>query len=230
MFRHTENNTDKGNILAFLLDRIERLEARCALLENNFPRAFPQLDATFNAPNPVPNHLNNSLNGHQPVYANTFGAMGPAASFSTTATLHQSGIPSLSFNADVTGNYADNIAQPTLNQEFHNSLGFDLSTFPSTEGYNVDVPEPTVPILSFSTPINDNPLSTPDASGSSTTTTSRLHNCQQCMKSFGRPADLRRHARSHDRNAPRHFCPQPGCGYSSLRPDKVTDHRAHKRH
>ncbi|KAG0646078.1 Zinc finger CKR1 [Hyphodiscus hymeniophilus] len=54
--------------------------------------------------------------------------------------------------------------------------------------------------------------------------------CPSCMHTFSRSSDLNRHSRVHDANARRYVCPTPTCSFSSLRRDKVTDHRRRKGH
>jgi hypothetical protein len=61
-------------------------------------------------------------------------------------------------------------------------------------------------------------------------TTRRQPTCSHCFKTFTRHSDLRRHARSHDPNAPRFFCPFQGCGKDFPRNDKLAEHRRHLQH
>ncbi|KAH8906921.1 hypothetical protein BR93DRAFT_927747 [Coniochaeta sp. PMI_546] len=55
------------------------------------------------------------------------------------------------------------------------------------------------------------------------------HACSSCDKSFGRPADLRRHMRIHNPQAPRLSCPFEYCDRKGdkgfLRADKLKEHR-----
>jgi hypothetical protein len=54
--------------------------------------------------------------------------------------------------------------------------------------------------------------------------------CAHCFKTFTRHSDLRRHARSHDPNAPRISCPFQGCGKDFPRNDKLAEHRRRLQH
>jgi uncharacterized Zn-finger protein len=116
------------------------------------------------------------------------------------------------------------MGQPPTDDDWQHYFDFDLasSTLPSDQSYDARPLSPAV----------GGPASASGGSGSAMVATpSRpLHNCTDCMKSFSRLADLRRHARAHNPNATRFTCSRLGCGRQFLRVDKLSEHRRRKNH
>lgn len=57
-----------------------------------------------------------------------------------------------------------------------------------------------------------------------------MHRCPNCPRVYSRLADLRRHALSHNPDAPQYLCPSMNCTRTFLRKDKLKDHRARMNH
>ncbi|OIW27612.1 hypothetical protein CONLIGDRAFT_682639 [Coniochaeta ligniaria NRRL 30616] len=75
------------------------------------------------------------------------------------------------------------------------------------------------------------PTATASTPAVTTSSTPVRHACSKknCGKSFGRPADLRRHMRQHDPHATLYSCPFEYCNRKGARGfsrrDKLTEHR-----
>jgi len=145
-------------------------------------------------------------------------------------------IPPSSYGMSLPGNHNTSMHEATVDAGVHGyGFDFNLSTFSSNPWF--DLPDPTVQGASFEAPVLDRPTSASNGSTSTLLPPSSIasprrttHNCTQCMKSYSRLGDLRRHSLSHNPNAPRFSCPQAACGRQFLRMDKLRDHRARKNH
>jgi hypothetical protein len=124
-----------------------------------------------------------------------------------------------------------NMAQGTTDEYMQGLFDFECAAFPSTQSYDAGQSIPFVQEPSFG---GDMAATTPALSSESETSVPTrprpVHNCHHCMASFFRAGDLRRHALSHNPNAPRLSCPRAGCGRQFLRMDKLNDHRRRRHH
>jgi hypothetical protein len=234
--------------LSGLFVKVEALESRCMALENilgtpyTAPQGHAQVPAISIDPSNQISHLSSSLhnnfNAEQDPNFNDFQWL-----YRATSTAHnaqcQPGI--LQFEQFAPSHHVASSDQVTTDEELRAWFDSNLPTFQITQSYDADVISPVVPGNSgplvsdnnTSSPV-DVSNSDPGATTSMITTPGAVHHCQQCMKSFSRATDLRRHARTqHDPRAPRYFCPSAGCDRHVrpfLRMDKLREHRARKNH
>lgn len=210
-----------------LLAEIDALKARCTALEN-LARASSHGSIIFD---PSRNH---NLPGSQPLGDNSinpYQVVYHGATVSTDPDFQQGVSPS-SYDMN-TGSHpvTTSTGQPTTDGYMDQWFDFDSSTLPSDQSHDTGPLSPAVG-GSYGVSAVDNPASASGGSGSArvATTSRSLHNCSDCMQSFSRLADLRRHVRAHNPNATRFPCTQPDCGREFLRMDKLSDHRRRKNH
>jgi hypothetical protein len=137
----------------------------------------------------------------------------------------------------LSGHNATSMGQAFVNDDGSTLFGFHTPTIPSDPSSSSGLLGPVVQGASFEAPALDD--TAPSTGGTSsaqmatapTTSSSRsVYQCQHCVRSYFRIGDLRRHARAHNPNATKFFCPQTECGRQFLRKDKLRDHRARKGH
>jgi len=231
--------------MALLLAEVEVLKTRCAALESR--RAVSHIDqrdaftaaavvgtSTYTS-NPIPELGVGRFNAYDVGNPNNFQIMDMATIPGMNMYPHLGPQPS-PYDMSLPGNHNTSMLEAVVDADVH-GYGFDFnpSTFSSNPWF--DLPDPTVQEASFEAPILEGPPSTSDGSTSTLLPPSSIpslrrttHNCTQCMKSYSRLGDLRRHSLSHNPNAPRFSCPRAECGRQFLRMDKLKDHRARKHH
>lgn len=218
-----------------LLAEIDALKARCAALES-LARASSHGSIIFD---PSRNHNlpgsqalgDDSINPYQGVDANDLQGVYHSTAVSTDPDF-QLGISPSSYDTNTGSHHGTTgMGQPTTDVEWHQWVVLDSSTSSSNQSCDTGPLSPAIG-ESYGVSAVDNPTSASGGSGSAmvATTSRSLHNCTDCMKSFFRLADLRRHARAHNPNATRFPCSRPGCGRQFLRVDKLSDHRRRKNH
>jgi len=238
----TPQQTSSYPNTAHLLAEVEALKARCAMLENiALLRHTPQLsnknvpvtstDASSHTQLPTPILSNNNYNAAQGLDAKNFQWMTQAAGHDMNTDLNPVKTV-LSPDPVPASHQLTHVDEALIDEDLQNWFDFDSSTFPSDPSTN-----PTTQGASFEASILDDSASSADGPtsilGHTSSVASRrrlAHHCAQCMKSYSRPGDLRRHARSHNPNAPRFSCPQAACGRQFLRMDKLKDHRVRRGH
>jgi hypothetical protein len=233
---------------ALLLAEIEALKARCMTLENGAATRYaPYLRPEHgpitgaNASNytwvPIPIESNNNFNAVQDPNANNFQWMDSAAGHATDVDLRLGNVQ-LSPGPVPTGHFVTCTDQPFVHDDLSALFDFEQVTFPSDPGSGSVLLGPAIPRGSFddarfldnSAPSAGVSSSAPMATVPVASPPRSVHQCQQCMKSYCHVGDLRRHARSHNRNFPRLACPNTNCTRQFLRMDKLREHRARKGH
>jgi hypothetical protein len=219
-----------------LLAEIDALKARCAALES-LARASSHGSIIFE---PSRNHNlpgslvlgDDSNNPYQGVDANDLQGVDNGAAVSSTDLDFQLGVSLSSYGMNTgSPHVTSSMGQPTTDLDWDQWVDFNPSTFPADQNHDAGRLNPAVG-GSYEVSTVDSSASASGGPGSPmVAATSRpRHHCTDCMESFSRLADLRRHARTHNPNATRFPCTQPGCGREFRRMDKLSDHRRRKNH